>query len=82
MGRKTSVYLTDKLSARIEASGRKPADLMAAALDADDAAPQLAPATAAEVREIREELSTKPDTDEIRRIVREEVERATGQSYA
>src|SRR5690348_11660142 len=37
MGKKTSVYLTDEVEARVEASGKTPAELIRRGLDAGDA---------------------------------------------
>ena len=79
-GTKTSVWLGEELHAQWKAGGESLTEIVKRGLATKPESGT--PVTAAEVRELREELSAKPDADEIRRIVREEVERVAGQSDA
>jgi hypothetical protein len=83
------VYHSDELSERMKASPLKHADLLSTGLDASEAVPEAESAERVLARllderlaPVLERLDGKPDTGEVRHMIREEVERVAGQSHA
>jgi hypothetical protein len=81
---KTSVWLDDETGAEWKASGLPLAELVKRGLKA--AAPEpldekIARLLGERIAAVLERLNAKPDTDEVRRIVRDELERVAGQSH-
>ena len=87
--KKTGLPLAEFVKRGLDAGEPEPLDDKISRLLAERLAEAGQPATAAEVREIiREEINAvldrldgKPDTIEVRAIIRAELERATGQSH-
>jgi hypothetical protein len=75
---KTSLWLNDDLAAEAKATGESLSELVRRGVHASDP-----DRTERRIREIvSEALEDRPTADEVRSIVREELERVAGQSHA
>lgn len=82
---KTSVWLDDETGAEWKASNLPLAELVKRGLRADAPEPldeKVGRLLAERLAPVLERLDGKPDTDEVRRIVRDELARVAGQSHA